>query len=209
MKISFAITVCNEYNEIQHLLNQLIPWNKMTKEIVILLDEPKAQKELIEYLDNLQNENKIILYKDSFASDFAKWKNRLNRICTGNWIFNIDADEYLEDNLLNNLDEILINNPQVELFRVPRINTVSGITDRHINTWGWSINEQGWINYPDFQGRLFKNSPEIKWIGKVHEFIGGAMVLADIPMDSGLNLIHPKDIIRQEKQNNFYANGNE
>ncbi|CAK0767072.1 hypothetical protein CCP3SC1AL1_4080003 [Gammaproteobacteria bacterium] len=49
---------------------------------------------------------------------------------------------------------------------------------------------------------LFKNKPEIHWINKVHEKIIGAMVICPLP--EGYDLIHPKTIDRQEKQNNYY-----
>jgi len=39
-------------------------------------------------------------------------------------------------------------------------------------------------------------------VNKVHEKIIGAMTTAELPY--GLDLIHPKTITRQEKQNNFY-----
>jgi hypothetical protein len=62
------------------------------------------------------------------------------------------------------------------------------------------------INYGDYQNRIFKNKPEIYWVNKVHEKIVGAMLISKMPY--GLDLIHPKTIERQEKQNNFYENIN-
>ena len=55
----------------------------------------------------------------------------------------------------------------------PGVNTVEGLEDKHIQKWRWSINELGWINWPDYQWRIWKNKPEIKWKNKVHEVLDG------------------------------------
>ena len=89
------------------------------------------------------------------------------------------------------------------MYAVPRINTVKGLTQEHIQKWGWNVNQEGWVNYPDYQQRIFKNMDGIKWVNKVHERIIGART-AICPLPKGYDLIHPKTIERQEKQNNFY-----
>jgi hypothetical protein len=93
-------------------------------------------------------------------------------------------------------------NPEMDIFLVPRVNTVEGLTPEHIANWGWNVTDTGWVNWPDYQSRICKNTPEIRWVNKVHEKLVGAMVTTAIP--PGYNLIHPKDIIRQEKQNAYY-----
>ena len=50
--------------------------------------------------------------------------------------------------------------------------------------------------------RIIKNLPEIEWKNKVHEVIIGAKLIADLP--NGFELLHPKTIERQEKQNELY-----
>ena len=114
------------------------------------------------------------------------------------------TDEYLSNELLQNLPEILELNPEIESYFVPRINTVEGLTPSHVLKWGWRVNEKGWVNYPDLQQRIFKNLDKIKWVNKVHEQIVGARTAEPFPDGFNLNLIHPKTIERQEKQNNFY-----
>jgi glycosyltransferase involved in cell wall biosynthesis len=135
--------------------------------------------------------------------DFASFKNHLKKFCTKDYIFQIDADEYLSEELLLSLPEILELNPEVELYAVPRINTVEGLTQEHIQKWGWNVNENGWVNYPDYQTRILKNIPEINWINKVHERLVGAKNTVLLP--EGYDLIHPKTIEKQEKQNQLYS----
>ena len=192
--ISYAITACNEHVELARLLELLKNNIRPEDEIVIQLDIDNATKEVRTIA------NKYTMHP--LNGDFATFKNHLKKFCTKDYIFQIDTDEYLSEALLISLPEILELNPEVELYAVPRINTVEGLTSEHINKWGWYVNENGWVNYPDYQMRIFKNIPEIKWINKVHERLEGAKNI--VPLPEGYDLIHPKTIERQEKQNQFY-----
>ena len=204
MKISYAITVCNEFDETIKLLTQLLNYKGETSEVVVLLDTPKAQPELIEYLELQANADKITLIESEFDNDFAQWKNLLNSQCKGDWIFQLDADELLDENLIVNLEEILDANTDKDLILVPRINIVNGLTDEHIKQWGWNVNEKGWVNFPDAQTRIYRNKSTIGWSGKVHEKIGGFESYTNLPGDEVYCIKHIKDIARQEKQNNYY-----
>ena len=196
--ISYAITACNEHVELEHLLDQLHPALRDIDEIIIQIDTT-ATEEVKEVAFKYPN---ITVTAFPLMGDFASFKNNLKKYCTKDYIFQIDADEYLSEELLASLPEILEMNPEVDLYAVPRINTVKGLTSEHINKWGWYINENGWINYPDHQTRILKNIPEINWINKVHERLVGAKTTVSLP--EGYDLIHPKTIERHEKQNNYY-----
>jgi hypothetical protein len=204
MKISYAITVCNELAEVKDLLDSLLRHKREQDEIVVLLDKPKASKELEEYLFYLGDRGSIVFIIDYFDGHFADWKNKLNSFCTGDYIFNIDADEYPSSDLVMILPGILENNPSVEAYLVPRVNTVIGITQEHVNKWGWRVNEAGWINWPDWQVRIYKNTTEICWKNRVHETLDGITTYANLPMEEGYALQHPKTIERQERQNAYY-----
>ena len=183
MKISYAITACNEVEETIKLVTQLLNYKGNTSEIVVLLDTPKAPIELIEYLELQANADHITLIESEFDNDFSQWKNLLNSQCKGEWIFQLDADELLSPNLIVNLEDILITNEDKELIVVPRINIVNGLTDSHIKQWGWNVNEKGYVNFPDFQTRIFKRSDKIGWSGKVHERIVGFTSYTSLPID--------------------------
>ena len=203
LTISYAITACNEHVELDRLLNQLTEHIRSEDEIVVQIDSMNATMEvmavLAKYHDKIHNSISFAL-----MNDFSSFKNNLKQHCTKDYIFQIDADEYLSEELLQNLPEILELNPDIELYAIPRINTVEGLTQEHIQKWGWIVNEDGWINYPDYQQRIFKNIDIIRWGNKVHERIFGARTASPLP--EGYDLIHPKTIERQEKQNNFYNN---
>jgi len=205
MKISYAITVCNEFIEIQRLLTFLLERKRPQDEIVVLVDLTKNEptSELLGYLHKLSSNNQIVLGEDKFQKHFANWKNQLTKMCSGNYIFQIDADEIPNEYLIENLPLILENN-DFDICLVPRVNTVEGLTQEHINMWGWRVNEHGWVNWPDKQWRLYRNSPEIRWENKVHERLVGFKTYTSLPEVVEMALFHPKTIEKQEKQNNFY-----
>jgi glycosyltransferase involved in cell wall biosynthesis len=195
--ISYAITACNEHVELERLLSQLTENIRSEDEIVVQMDITATDE-----VKDVVNKYKLMNYFHPLNKDFATFKNNLKGLCTKDYIFQIDADEYLSEELLAYLPAILEDNHTVEMFSLPRINTVEGLTQEHIKQWGWRVDERGWVNYPDHQNRILKNKPEIHWVNKVHEKIIGAMTTTEIP--PGLDLIHPKTIDRQEKQNNYY-----
>lgn len=204
MKLSYAITACNEVEETIRLVSKLLNYKEENSEIVVLLDTPKAPVELVEYLELQANADHITLIESEFDNNFAQWKNLLNSYCKGDWIFQLDADEYLENDLICNLEELLDANTDKDLILVPRINTVEGLTLEHIKRWGWQVNEKGWVQFPDVQTRIYKNSDKIGWSGKVHERIVGFENYTSFPADEIYCIKHPKTIERQEKQNNYY-----
>ena len=205
MKISYAITVCNEYEEIQKLIPTLMQNIREEDEIVVLFDKKAGTAQVWNYLVDLQKEDWIKAYPKSFKDHFADWKNQLSKLCTGDYIFQIDADEYPHNSLISQLPHILEANPENEVYAVPRVNTVEGLTNEHIQKWRWNVNDKGWVNWPDYQWRIWKNIPSIKWKNKVHEKLDGYKTYALLPTMEGLALYHPKDIKRQEKQNHYYS----
>jgi hypothetical protein len=202
--ISFAITACNEHVELQRLLQQLKP--RPSDEVIIQMDTATVTdevKKVAQVYGKPLNATRVFVPLDG---DFAKFKNKLKDTCTKDYIFFIDADEYLSEVLLSTLSDIL-DEPanQVDMLMVPRVNTVEGLTEDHIKMWGWSVSDAGRVNWPDFQTRIVKNIPEIKWEGKVHERVVGFNTMAALPINTeDYALIHPKDIKRQERQNNYY-----
>jgi len=200
MKISYAITVCNEVKEINKLIPILLENKREDDEVVVLFDKQNGTAEVWSYLQ----EQDIKCEAKSFEHHFANWKNYLTTMCSGDYIFQIDADEFPHKSLLTALPVILAANPDNEVYLVPRVNTVEGLTEEHITKWGWKVDDKGWVNYPDYQWRIWKNKPEIKWKNKVHEVLEGFKTYAPLPAKEELSLYHLKEINRQEKQNAYY-----
>jgi hypothetical protein len=206
MKISYAITVCNEFVEIQRLITLLLKNKRPQDEIVVLVDMTKNEptSELLGYLHRLSSSNYIHLSEQNFNNHFANWKNYLTSICSGNYIFQIDADEIPHENLIHFIPELLEANPEVDMLRVPRVNTVEGLTEEHIKKWGWNVNEKGWVNWADWQMRIYRNHPDIKWVNEVHEVLNGFKTHGMLPLEEEWALYHPKTIERQEQAVKLY-----
>ena len=207
MKISYGITVHNEADELNRLLEILIHKTDKEDEIVICVDGDDDGVRFV--LDSWtaqygHDDMKVIkVYQRTLNKDFAAQKNSVIENSDGDYIFHIDADEYPNENLLLNLKTILEVN-DVDLIWIPRVNTVDGFTEEDVQRWGWKMSEKGWVNYPDYQARVFRNDENIRWTRPVHEYIDGCKTYAHLPPHEELSLYHPKTKEKQEQQNKFY-----
>ena len=198
--ISYAITACNEHEELNRLLIFLESHVTDRDEIIIQIDSEKASlevKQLVEHF-NVGRTQRYEFHRIFFPlnGDFSAFKNNLSNHCSRDYIFQIDADEIPHEWLLQNLSKILTYNPDVDVYLVPRINTVKGITDEHIQKWNWRVDKDGWVNFPDYQWRIWKNRVGIKWVNKVHERLDGFSQYVALPSSEEFCLYHPKTIER-------------
>ena len=205
MKISYGITVHNESDELNRLLDILIHKTDEEDEIVICGDgdDDGVRFVLDSWTAQYSHVKMIKVYQRALNKDFAAQKNSVIENSTGDYIFHIDADEYPHEVLLSQIKEVLEMN-EVDLVWIPRVNTVEGFTQDDAQRWGWRISEQGWVNYPDYQARVFRNDDSIRWVRPLHEFIDGCKTYAHLPPQEELSLYHPKTIEKQEQQNQFY-----
>jgi len=201
MKISYGITVHNEAEELIKLLEVLSKNIDDEDEIVVCVDgdDERVEAVLGEYL----SENKAIVYKRKLDGNFAEHKNSVIEKSSGDYVFHIDADEYPNEILVKQLKEILKIN-EVDLIWIPRVNTIEDMKEEHIQRWGWRVTDNGWVNYPDYQARVFRRAESIRWTRPLHEYITGCKTYAHLPPQEELSLYHPKTIEKQEKQNMLY-----
>lgn len=212
MKISYAVTVCNEFIEIQRLIAFLLEHKRPQDEIVVqmdlslddLKDCPATKREVFGYIMKHNEQGNIRVIFCPLNNDFAAFKNHLSAQCEGDYIFQIDADEIPCTPILESLPLILEDNPDVDVYLVPRVNTVEGMTQDHMQQWGWNVNAEGWINWPDYQWRIYRNDGTVTWKNRVHEVLQGFKKYATLPMEEDYSLYHPKTIERQVKQNQYY-----
>jgi|TARA_Y100000004_G_scaffold98076_1_gene109881 hypothetical protein len=204
MNISYAITVCDEFVEIQRLVLFLLEKKRPEDNIVVLYDINKGHEGIEQFLRAKSVNCEIVWMPGEFDGHFANWKNKLTDMCSGDWIFQIDADEIPHETLIEYLPEIILSNPDNEVIRVPRVNTVHGLTEEYVRQWRWNVNDKGWVNWPDFQWRIYKNTPKIRWVNKVHEVLEGYKTWSNLHEEERFALYHPKDIEKQVKQNNYY-----
>tara|TARA_R110000824_G_scaffold6921_4_gene31710 strand:+ start:438 stop:1058 length:621 start_codon:yes stop_codon:yes gene_type:complete len=203
MKLSYAITVCDEFVEIQKLIPFLLKHKRHEDEIVVLYDSKNGSKSIETFLRAKSINGEFSWYMGEFGGHFANWKNKLTDYCSGDYIFQIDADEMPTTYMLDMIPEVLTHN-DIDILKVPRINTVEGLTQEHIEKWQWGVNDLGWVNFPDFQWRIYKNNNSIKWVNQVHEVLVGYRTISYLPTLEEWCLRHDKTIERQERQNKLY-----
>ena len=200
MKISYAILTHNEGECIADLLTLLLTYKRDIDEIVVVDDysDDEKTKSILNDLKDL-----IKLEYRTFDGDHTQ-KNYLNSLCTGDYILQLDADELVRPKFLEMLPELLEENNEIDLFIMPRINTEEGLTQEWIAKWRWNVNEKGWVNFPDWQMRLYRNCDWVKWDGLLHSKIDGHKTYVFLPTEELFCIIHPKEIDRQIAQNNLY-----
>ena len=205
MKISYAILACTEARELNELITHLSNEIRAVDEIVVVTDEVNTTSKVKHLCESFVHNDMIKWYTRPLNKDFAQQKNFLNSKCSGDWILNLDADESISANLIKLLPDIVkMNDGKVEAIWMPRVNTVDGITQEHIDKWNWQVNDKDWVNWPDAQMRIYKNDPKIKWIQPVHERLEGYDDFGRLPFDERYAIIHHKHITKQEAQNEFY-----
>lgn len=208
MKISYAITTWIEHKELNQLLSFLKNHIDDEDEIIIVYDQNRVTLEVLDVMKSFKRHN-YNYYPFDFKDNWLENKNYLGSKCTREYIFQIDADEVPSEFLIQNIKSILEMN-NIDVFNVPRINLVEGLTQKHIQQWGWNVNEKGWVNFPDPQKRIYKNSSEIQWRDpegqpQVHGMVTGYKTIADLPFEEKFSLYHTKTIQKQEYQNKTYS----
>ena len=208
MRICYKILTHNETDSLEKLLDFLFENIKEQDHIIVCDDfsDSPTRKILAKYvIEDSERLKQYDYFQRKFEGDFAEHHNFVNSLVREefDYIFSIDADEIPNKWLIENIHEILESN-EVDLIWVPRVNTVEGITEEHIQKWGWRVSEKGWINFPDYQARIFRNAEDIKWVKPVHEVIDGAKTYSHLPPHEELTLKLEKDIVRQEMQNKLY-----
>lgn len=201
--ISYGITVCNEAKELDSLLTFLFQFVDDEDEVIVLQDITSRNTDV----DSVLEKYKVkVLHKETFLKgDFASFKNELIKSATKDYLFQIDADEVPQESLMKSIKNVLKKKSGFDMFFIPRINTVKGITEDHITKWKWAVNDKNYINYPDYQMRLFKLNKNIHWVNKVHEKLIGFEKAFYFPTENFDHcILHHKDIDRQITQNVFY-----
>jgi 6-pyruvoyl-tetrahydropterin synthase len=199
VKISYAICVCNEDRELNSLINFLLKVKGEEDEINILVDSTNVTPEVREVLKSY--DDKIVVNEREFDGKFSDHRNYHATKCKGDYIFAIDADEMPQEALINNIKTF-----DGDIMYVPRINICPGYTADWITDYKFNLNEMGWVNWPDYQGRYYKNNGEIKWSNDLHEKLEGPNPdkVAMLEAKPLIALWHIKTVERQDRQRAYY-----
>jgi hypothetical protein len=205
MSISYTVTVYNELKELKILLPILKQVRDRNDEIIIVhtfREESEKHTDLDVDIRQYSQSVADTYQRYHFDKKFAEMKNFTNGLAIKDWIINFDADEYASVETIAIWKGQLVED--VDLLYVPRVNTVEGYTEEDVKKFGWKINDNGWINWPDYQPRIFKNNGNIRWEGNVHEQITGYKEMGGFPQNPACALIHRKEITKQRSQNELY-----
>lgn len=167
--ITYAITVVDELEELTTLINHLQKYKNEDDEILIQYDESGVSDGVLQYLQLLKTMNvgiKVIGFP--LNGDFASFKNNLKNHANGIYILQIDADEIPHSFLLDNLRTLLDMNKEVDLFFIPRVNTVDGITEGDVLNWGWKITK---LDTQKNTKKMDTTSEEYKYLKKLDYII--------------------------------------
>ena len=200
MFLSYLVTCHNETDSLEKLLSKLVQYKKDKHEIVLLDDYSDNQKTL-EIIQKYKN--KVTFAQHKLDKNYGAHKNFGIDQCKGQWVFQLDADEVPTDGLLENIDLIIESNSSSEVLWLPRLNYFLGVTEQDISMWGWKLHD-GMINFPDYQSRIYRNSPHIRYQRRLHEKVEGFKSYVFIPPQKEYAIIHEKTIEKQRQTNINY-----
>jgi glycosyltransferase involved in cell wall biosynthesis/GT2 family glycosyltransferase len=203
LRISYGLTVCNEVTELERLLTFLFAHVDPHDELLVVQDVTEEDSHVTSLLDRYRD--RLVVRQEKLNVDFASFKNNLLGMASGQYLFQIDADEVPTETLLQQLKKTLVAYRTADCFAVPRVNRVEGITPELIQQWNWNVDAAGRINFPDYQLRLFRLKRGIHWKYRVHEELTGFRQVQYLPAtDEAFCLLHPKEVARQQRQNALY-----
>ena len=203
--ISYLVTTKNTGFGLQFLLERLYKYGKNNE--CIILDDYSDDPDTLQILNNVSGNSFFKVYKHKLDRNYSEHKNYGKNFCKGEYIFQIDDDELPSETLLESLKELLDLNKDIDLFWIPRINDFKGVNQINAQQWGWKLTQYEdrlIVNWPDPQGRLFKNLPYIEWKRRLHEKIEGSKTHVHLPYEYEFALLHNKTIEKQVETNIKY-----
>jgi hypothetical protein len=201
MKLTYTIQVCNESRELYSLLNFLTKVIDDEDELNVVADSNRITERIELVLEHFKE--RINVFKRPF-DDFCKNSQFHTDNANGEYIFGIDADEMPQEMLIKNIKKI-IEESGAEIIAIPRINIDPGYTEEFLNRCNYSMNQYGWINWPDYQMRVYKKCDHIRWSDEMHTKLTGSDKVIALRDEPKLALWHIKSI---EKEENRWSNGN-
>ena len=203
--ISYLVTTKNTGFALQSLLERLYKYNQNNE--CIILDDYSDDPDTLQVLNDISKNSFFKVYKHKLDRNYSEHKNYGKSFCQGEYIFQIDDDELPTETLLDSLNDIIELNKDVDLFWIPRINDFKGVNPINAQQWGWRLTpyeNRLIVNWPDPQGRLFKNLPNIEWKRRLHEKVEGSKTHVHLPYEYEFALHHNKTIEKQIETNIKY-----
>jgi glycosyltransferase involved in cell wall biosynthesis len=206
MKISYQILCKNEGKSLEKLINSLLENIDPDDEINICRDSTGKNPETKLIINKYSKVKNINIFERKITHTIHNQKNWLTTKANGDYLFYLDADELLNPTLIQNLKVILKNNPNIDVYFLPRTNIVTGLKEEYRKSRGWKIDKEGRINWPDIQDRIFKNNGEIKYNEIPHGRLTNYKEYTILPLESVYAIHHEKTMEKQENDNEWHDN---
>ncbi|GIW22478.1 MAG: glycosyl transferase [Candidatus Sericytochromatia bacterium] len=176
-KLSLCMIVKNEEENLERCLKSV---EGIVDEIVIV-DTGSTDKTV-----DIAKKNGAKVFYYEWENDFGKARNEAIRNATGDWILVLDADEELDKNTKDNIRAFLVDIGKDFAYQLK------------IKSFDYKNN----LTIENYMVRLFKKSPNIRFFGRIHEYLVGTSSIINISHES-LSIIHHgyKDKEKVNKKN--------
>ena len=105
MKISYSILTHNETDSLLKLI-EFIAKHKDEEDEIVILDDYSDNEKTKEILDTMCSIHEIKFEQRHLLKDYGGQKNHLKNMCSGEYIFNLDADELPNKWLMKNIKDM-------------------------------------------------------------------------------------------------------
>lgn len=204
MKLTYTIQVCNESRELFSLLGLLTRVIDDEDEINVVADSNNITDKVERVLEHFKD--RINVFKRPFDVFHENAQFHIEK-ATGDYIFGMDADEMPQEKLIKNIKKV-IKETGAEIIAIPRINIHPDITEKDAKDFGFNINEVGFINWPDYQMRIYKRCDYIHWTKELHTKLTGSQKVIGIEAEPMLALWHIKSMDKQKSRWKLDETGN-
>lgn len=200
IRLSIALMTHDEATEFGWLLEALDTLDAAAIEIVAVDDHSGPA------MQDLLSRRSLRVARRALNGDFAAQRNYLQSLCRGDFILMLDPDEIPAPGLLARLLTLCdtLEAQAMLACALPRLNILhEGTEPVDARTLSLSDADLACVD-PDYQTRLYRNVPALRWENRVHERLVGMDRLCRLPATLDYALLHVKARQRQARQNAFY-----
>lgn len=203
IRLSIGILVHDEAEELDRLLSAIGAYTAPWLEVVIV--EDTATPEVRAVLETHRSSVVHAVHSRKLDKNFADQRNFLKGKCRGRYILMLDADELPPGHVMANMARLLdfMDANALEVVALPRINLLTG-GDLNSLPPRYPVDERGWVGFPEYQNRLFRNDPALRWVNRVHERLIGYKRRMLLPAEEAYALLHRKDFDDFVRSNSYY-----
>jgi hypothetical protein len=160
VKITYSIQVRDESRELFTLLDFLIKVIDYVDNIHVVVDTTHKTEKVQEVLEHFSKN--ITVFERAFDTSHGNSMYH-KEVATGDYVFTLEADEIPQETLIKSIKSV-ISVEGSEIIFVPRVNICPNMTQEYLHiSEGFEMNRVGWLNWPDYQSRIYRRDDHITW----------------------------------------------